>query len=89
MRVLAGDGDRPADVLLAVAAQILSGEGDAPPLGIDEAQQEPDDRRLPGAASSEQHDSRARIEPEAEVVQRGPFVRPVPRSHVFEHDGER
>ena len=70
MRVLAADGDRPANVLLLVAAQVRTAKGDPSTLRIEEAEQEPDDRRLPGTASPEQHDPRARFEPEAEVVQR-------------------
>ena len=40
VRVLARDGDHAAHVLLAVAAQVLAGEGHAPALRIEEAEEE-------------------------------------------------
>ena len=71
MRVLAGDGDRAAHVLLAVLAQVAAGERDAALLGVEEAQEQVRDRRLAGAARPEQGDAAARLEPQAEAVERG------------------
>ena len=60
MRVLAGHGEGATDVLLAVCAKIPTGQGDAACLGIEEAQEQVDDRRLPRAARSDERDPLAR-----------------------------
>ena len=89
MRVLAGDGDHAAHVLLAVVAQVLAGERHAPALRVEEAQQQADDRRLAGAARAEERDAPARLEAQAEAVERGPLVGGVAGAHVLERDRER
>ena len=60
--VLAGDGDHAADVFLAVVAQVSPAERDAPALGVEEAEQQVDHRRLAGAARPQRarHVARAR-----------------------------
>jgi hypothetical protein len=89
VRILACDGDHAAHVLLAVAAQILAGEGHAPALRIDEAEEQADDRRLAGSARAEEDDSAARFEAQAEGVECGPFVGGVAGADVLELDRER
>ena len=71
MRLLPGDRDRAAHVILAVVAQVATGERHPPLLGVEEAQQQVGDGRLAGAARTDQRDPLARLEPEADVVEAG------------------
>ena len=89
MGVLAGDRDHAPDVVLAVLANILSGHRHPAALGIEEPQQQVCDRRLAGAARTEQRDPLARLEPEADAVDRGALLTRIPRRHTFERHRER
>ena len=53
VRLLAGDGDRPPDVLERVVAEIASGEQHSSFRRIKETQEEVDDRRLARSARTE------------------------------------
>ena len=68
MRVLAGERERAADVLLAVLAQVAAGERHAALLRVEEAQEQVRDGRLAGAARADERDAAARLEREADVV---------------------
>src|SRR5512133_2225910 len=89
VRVLPRDRDHSADVLLAIAAQILAGQGDASSLRVDEAQEQADDRGLAGAAPSDEYDASPRFEPEAEAVERRLLAGAVAGADVLELDRER
>ena len=68
--VLAGDGDRAADVLLAVVAQVAAPERDAPALGVEEAEQQVHDRRLARRRSRPTSATRPPgLEPQADAVE--------------------
>ena len=88
MRVLAGHGDHPAHVLLAIVAQIAAAEDDAPGFRVEEAEEHVRHGRLSGAARSEQGDLPARVEPEVEAVERRRLARRVPRADAFEREPE-
>ncbi len=75
VRVLARDGDRPSDVFLAILAEVEARERHASVLGIEEAQEEVDDRRLARAARPHQSDLAPGIEPEAHAVESRRLVR--------------
>ena len=89
VRVLAGDGDRRAHVLLAVGAQVVSRERHPAMLGIEEAQQQVRDRRLARPARPHERDPPARVEPQGEAVERRRLAGRVAGADVFERDWQR
>ena len=89
MRVLAGHRDRAAHVLLAVVAQVAPRERHAPRLGIEEAQEQVDDGGLPGAARAHERDAAARLEAQADPVERRALAGRVARAHVLQRHRER
>ena len=86
MRLLAGEREGAADVLLPVFAHVAAGDRDAAPLRVEEAEQEVRDRGLAGAARPDERDARAGVEPEVEARERGPVAARVARRHALEHD---
>ena len=77
VRVLPGDGEHAANVLLPVVAQVHAVEHDPPRLGIEEAQQQIDDCRLAGSARADQGNAPARHQLQARPRQRRWLVRRV------------
>ena len=80
MRVLAGYGNCSPDVFLAELAQVASAERYASLLGIEEAKQEVDDRRLAGSTLPDQSDSPPWLEAKVEAGEHRVLVRRVPGS---------
>ena len=68
VRLLAGEREGAADVLLPVLAHVAAGDRDAALLRVEEAQQEVRDRRLAGAARPDERDPRAGLEPQVEAA---------------------
>ena len=89
MRVLAGDGDRPAEVVLPVVAQVSLAERDAPPLGVEEAEEQIHHGRLARSTGPQQRDPAPGFEAEAEAVQHEWLLRRVTSTHVVERHHER
>src|SRR5262249_27592232 len=89
VRVLAGDGDRAPHVLLPVLAQVAARERDAAGLGVEEADEQVDDRRLAGAARAAQPDPPARLETEIRAVEHKRLAGGVAGADVLERDRER
>ena len=88
MRVLPGHGDYPADILLAVHAQIVPGEGHPATLRVDEPQEQVRHRALARAARAEERDPAPRLEAQAEAVERRRLARRVARADVLELDDD-
>ena len=89
MGVLAGDRDRPPDVVLAVVAQVAPGQRHPAELGVEEAQQQVDDGRLAGAARTDERDPLSRFEPEADAVDGRTRLARVAGAYVLERNRER
>ncbi len=70
MRLLARQGERPADVLLPQRAQVAAVERDAPFLRVEEPQQEVRDGGLPGSARADEGDALPGLQPEVDVLER-------------------
>ena len=89
VRLLPGERERAPDVLLA---QLARRRGppivDAARLGIEEAQEEVRDGRLPRAARPDERDPPARLEPQVDAVQSARLVRRVASGHALERDGD-
>ena len=60
VRFLAGEGERAADVLLAVLAHVATRDRDAPLVGVEEAEEQVRDRRLSRSARPDERDAPAR-----------------------------
>ena len=89
VRVLAGDRDRPADILEPILPDVPARDRDAAALGVDEPKQRVHDRRLPGSAGADERNPAAGLEAQAEPFQRGPLPRPVADADILEGDGVR
>ena len=89
MRLLPGHRDHAAYVLLAVVAQIAPRERHAPRLGIEEAQEQVDDSGLSGAAGPYERHAAARVEAQAQPVERRALAGAIARADLLQCDGER
>ena len=69
MGVLAGDGDRPADVLLAVVAQVPSAERYASLLRVEEASSRFTTVVFPAPLAPSERDPSPGLEPQADPVE--------------------
>ena len=78
-----------AHVLLAVGAQVVPRERHPAMLGIEEAQEQVRDRRLPRPARPDERDPPARVEPQGEAVERRRLAGRVAGAHPLERDRER
>ena len=76
------------DVVLAVLAHVQSGQGHATVVRVEEPEQQVRDRRLAGAARTEQRDPVAWLEPEADAVECRSLRARVPRGDAVERNGE-
>jgi hypothetical protein len=86
MRRLARERECPANVLLAVVAEIVSTDGDPSALGVEEPEQEVRHGRLARPARADQRDVASRLQDEVEVAERRPRRTVVPRGHAFQPD---
>ncbi len=84
MRVLAGDGDRAADVLLAVVTKVFLAERDAPMLGVEEAKQQVHDRGLARPAGTQERNPSPGFQPQADTVEGRSLLGPIARAYVLE-----
>ena len=66
MRLLSGEGERTADVLLPQLTEVAAADRDATLVGVEEPQQETGDGRLPRSARPDEGDAPARVEPQVE-----------------------
>jgi len=89
MRILAGDGDQAADILLPEVAEIAAADRDAAPVRIEEAQEQVGDGRLPGSALPDEREPAAGAEGQAGAVQHGRPARLVGHADVFDADRGR
>ena len=72
VRVLGHDRELPAERVQRQVPDVVSAQRDAARLWVVEAQQQPDERRLAGAARADHPKHLARVQGEADVLQRGP-----------------
>ena len=86
MRLLTGEREDPADVLLAVLARVPAGDRDRSLLRVEEAEEEVGDGRLAGAARPDQRHAAARVEAEVEPLEHRGLVGRVARGHSLERD---
>jgi hypothetical protein len=68
IRILAGDGERAANVPLSEIADVKTRERDAALLRIAKAKKKVRDRGLAGSTRPDERDPATRVEPEAETV---------------------
>ena len=87
VRLLAGERERAAHVLLPVLAHVAAGDRHAPLLGVEEPEEEARDRGLAGAARPDERDPLPRLEPEVDAAQRRRGAVRVARRHALERDG--
>ena len=69
MGILSRYGDRPPHVLLPKLTEVVAAESDPSLRRIEEAEEEIDDRRLPGAARPDERDLPSGRQCEAEIVE--------------------
>ncbi len=86
--LLPREREGPADVLLPQPADVDAVERDPARLGIEEAQEQVRDRRLPGAARADECQAAPGIEPEVEAVERRRLAGRVRGRHALQRDGD-
>ena len=90
VRVLGGERDRLADILLRVVTQIMvADESPVRSPGQGSTQQEVGDRGLPRSTGADQRNPLTRIQPEAQAVDRQLLVPRIPHPHILEGHRER
>ncbi len=86
--LLPREREGPAHVLLPQPADVDAVERDPARLGIEEAQEQVRDRRLPGAARADECQAAPGIEPEVEAVESRRLPGRVRRCHSLQSDGD-